>query len=103
MIENPTNTRVLSIASLWEMAIKVSMGRLMFATSFEQVIPDQLQRNRIQILDMTFVHVTEVSRLSFHHRDPFDRMIIAQALSENLPIISIYPVFDHYPITRLWS
>lgn len=102
LIEEPTNSRFLSLASLWEMAIKVSMGRLTFTQPFAPLLIDQLQRNRITLLDILFAHTVAVSQLPFHHRDPFDRMLIAQAIVEQMPIISIDSVFDTYPVTRLW-
>jgi PIN domain nuclease of toxin-antitoxin system len=102
LIEDPANERFVSIASLWEMAIKASMGRLTFAQPFASLIPDQLQRNSIQVLDITVTHTAQVATLPFHHRDPFDRMLIAQAMVETIPIISVDSAFDAYGVTRLW-
>src|SRR5207249_7324232 len=87
-IEDLANERLVSIASLWEMAIKASIGRLTFAQPFATLMPDQLQRNSMQVLDITVAHTAHVTTLPFHHRDPFDRMLIAQALVEAIPIIS---------------
>ena len=69
---------------------------------FEQVFPERLDFNRIQILDITFDSLTKLTTLPFHHRDPFDRLIIAQGLVEELPIISVDTVFDAYSINREW-
>jgi len=102
MIEDLTNERWLSIASLWELAIKHSMGRLTFAQPFATLIPAQLQRNSMQMLDITLTHLDHVTTLPFHHRDPFDRLLIAQALADDLPIISVDDAFDAYGITRIW-
>jgi PIN domain nuclease of toxin-antitoxin system len=102
LIEDLTNERWLSIASLWELAIKHSMGRLTFAQPFAMLIPEQLQRNDIQILDITVTHLDQITKLPFHHRDPFDRMLIAQALADAIPIIGVDSAFDAYGITLLW-
>jgi PIN domain nuclease of toxin-antitoxin system len=102
LIEDPTNEWFLSIACIWEMAIKVSTGRLRFDEPFEQFISDQLQQNRIAILDLTLAHAARVIELPYHHRDPFDRLLNAQALVEEFPIVSIDNVFDMYGMTRLW-
>jgi PIN domain nuclease of toxin-antitoxin system len=102
LIEEPANERLVSIASLWEIAIKASLGRLTFAQPFATLLPDQLQRNSMQVLDITVAHTTAVASLPFHHRDPFDRMLIAQALVEVIPIVSVDSAFDAYGISRLW-
>ena len=84
------------------MAIKISLGRLSLAQPFEILVPHQLQMNGIQILGIEVLHAAEVSRLPFHHRDPFDRLLAAQAIVEQMPIVSADAVFDAYPITRVW-
>ena len=102
LIENPEIGRLLSIASLWEMAIKVSLGRLYLGLPFEDLIPEQMRLNGIQLLGIELEHVTPVTTLPFHHRDPFDRLLVAQAMVEQMPIVSADPAFDAYPIERLW-
>ncbi len=102
LIENEDNQPFLSVASLWEMAIKVSLGKLILSQPFDSLIPQQLKTNGIDISDIKFAHLSRVSTLPFHHRDPFDRLIIAQALEEELPIISGDKAFDAYNIERLW-
>jgi PIN domain nuclease of toxin-antitoxin system len=101
-IENPDNQSLLSIASLWEIAIKSSLGKLTLAQPIEILIPQQLAVNGIDLLDINLQHTAIVSRLPFHHRDPFDRLLIAQAQVENIPIVSSDSNFDLYEITRLW-
>ena len=76
----------LSLASIWEMAIKLSLGKLKLKQPVEKFLPAQLQENSIFQLDISFRHVVGVTSLPFHHRDPFDRLIISQAVQENLPI-----------------
>jgi PIN domain nuclease of toxin-antitoxin system len=102
LIEDVNNDVFLSVASLWEMAIKISLGRLRLAQPFETFIPQQISLNRIGILGITISHTAQVAILPFHHRDPFDRLLIAQALGEQMPIVSRDPEFDAYGITRLW-
>src|SRR5262245_34530776 len=102
LIEDPANQRLVSIASLWEMAIKASLGRLTFAQPFATLMPEQLQRNSMQVLDIMVAHTAQVATLPFYHRDPFDRMLIAQALVDAIPIVGVDSAFDAYVITRLW-
>ena len=92
----------MSIASLWEIAIKFSIGKLILDQPFAEIFPRQLLDNDIKVLDITVDHRKAVSSLSFYHRDPFDRLIIAPSQSERLPIISTDTIFDSYPIKREW-
>jgi PIN domain nuclease of toxin-antitoxin system len=102
LIAEPTNDVFLSIASVWEMAIKVSLGKLDLTQPFDLFIPNQLLLNDITLLDITISHTLRVATLPFHHRDPFDRLLIAQSLVEVMPIIGIDSVFDAYGANRLW-
>ena len=102
LIQAPANRRWLSMASLWEMAIKVSLGKLTLAQPFDQFIPRQLQLNQIDVLAIELSHVAAVVAMPFHHRDPFDRLMAAQCQIEGLPIVSADPVFDSYSIRRVW-
>jgi len=102
LIADLNNTALLSIASLWEIAIKVSLGKLRFTEPFETLIAEQLALNAINVLPIEFDDLIEVTRLPFHHRDPFDRLLVAQAIARGLPIVSRDPVLDDYPIERLW-
>jgi PIN domain nuclease of toxin-antitoxin system len=96
------NDLFLSLVSIWEMAIKSSLGKLKLKQPIDKFLPAQLQENSILQLDISFRHVVGVTSLLFHHRDPFDRLIISQAILENLPILSCDEVFDAYNIQRLW-
>jgi len=97
------NQFFFSMASIWEMAIKTSLGKLQLTQPFEKFMSHQLQENAISILDIQFRHLRKISTLPFHHRDPFDRLIICQALEENLPVLSSDKAFDCYHgIERLW-
>ena len=92
----------LSIASLWEIAIKVNIGKLALDKPFNQLFPDELDSHGIEILDIRIDSLVQLTALPAHHRDPFDRLIIVQALVENLPIISVDRNFDVYDIDREW-
>lgn len=92
----------LSIASCWEMAIKVSQGRLTLAKPIERLVPEQLGVNGFQLLPVDLDDVARVATLPFHHRDPFDRLLAAQALSDDLTLVSADPVFRKYGVKRVW-
>ena len=96
------NEIFLSTASLWEIAIKSSLGKLNLAKPFEVLIPQQLNLNQIELLNITIAHTAFLTTLPFHHRDPFDRLLIAQSHVEDLPMISRDSAFDSYSIKRLW-
>src|ERR1044071_5266094 len=98
LIENLESIVYLSIASLWEIAIKVSLGKLEVPLPFTEFITAQLYENNITLLAIKPQHIGLVVTLPFHHRDPFDRLIIAQSLSENLPIIGKDEIFDAYGV-----
>lgn len=102
LIENPANENTMSVASLWEMAIKVSLGKLTLSAPFNDLIPQQLTSNGIGLLNIQIDHVSLLTTLPFHHRDPFDRLLAAQALTEQIPVVSIDAALDNYRITRLW-
>jgi len=102
LIEDEKNRKFISVASLWEIAIKSSIGKLSLSAPFDQLIPQQLSLNGFELLPIEVSHLAAVTTLPFHHRDPFDRVLIAQALAENMPIVSSDPAFDTYNnITRL--
>ena len=84
---------LISAASLWEIAIKVSIGKLALPDSFGVFIPAQIRQNDIEILPAALPYLEKVSALPFHHKDPFDRLIIAQSIVEDLPIASSDAVF----------
>jgi PIN domain nuclease of toxin-antitoxin system len=93
---------VLSIGSIWEMAVKIGIGKLTVARPFKEFIPDQLAKNEVEQLPITVEHLVQVSSLPLHHRDPFDRLLIAQALVEQIAVVSIDDKFDAYGIKRVW-
>ena len=91
----------VSIASLWEIAIKLSIGKLTLPGSIEELFPLQLTLNQIDLLPIEVRHLQSLSKLPFHHRDPFDRLIIAQALVENIGLVSVDQVFETYGVKLL--
>lgn len=101
-IADTDNDLVLSIASLWEIAIKTSLGKLHLAISFDRLIHDQIEQNAIDILPIHVDHLTKIITLEFHHRDPFDRLIIAQGMAENIPVITSDAQFNNYPVDVIW-
>ena len=102
LINDENNQIFLSIASVWEMGIKHGLGKLTFNLPFERFIMQQISINDFMVLDINISQITAITQFPLHHRDPFDRMLIAQAMVENMPIISADTIFDAYPIRRLW-
>ena len=93
---------LLSVASCWEMAIKVSLGKLTIPGTVDRFVQEQLEVNGFNLLPITLEHTGGAAALPFHHREPFDRLLAAQALGEALPLVSADPVFRRYGVTRLW-
>jgi PIN domain nuclease of toxin-antitoxin system len=92
----------LSVASIWEIMIKVQSSRLPLPSPTGPYVVRKLAENRIDVLPISLDHVLRIEGLPLHHRDPFDRILIAQSLEENLPLITADPVFDRYPIQLIW-
>ncbi|MBK7130119.1 MAG: type II toxin-antitoxin system VapC family toxin [Crocinitomicaceae bacterium] len=101
LIEDLDLTCCLSIASLWEFTIKVQSGKLLKAPTLSELV-NVAQKNNISILPISPEHLEALSTLPFHHRDPFDRLIFAQALSENLTLISRDKIAKSYKVKLLW-
>lgn len=101
LIRDVDNNRFVSIASLWEVAIKIKTGKLELDFLFAD-FEEKLRENAMTILPVSFEHTIQLLDLELHHRDPFDRMIIAQSITENLTIISKDKNFSLYPIKLLW-
>ena len=102
IIDDPANENFLSIASPWEVGIKVSSGKLTVVSPVDVFFASQIRLLRLQLLPITLAHVARVSTLPFHHRDPFDRLLIAQSLAEGTPLVSADTQLDAYGVTRLW-
>ncbi|MCL1466290.1 type II toxin-antitoxin system VapC family toxin [Argonema galeatum] len=102
LIETKSNQRFMSIASLWEMSIKVSIGKLKLAMPFTELVRREVNDNAIEIIGILPEHLDALAKLTFHHKDPFDRLIIAQSLVESMPIVTRDTAFFNYPIKVLW-
>ncbi len=101
-IDDEQNQILLSAASVWEMAIKHSQGKLCLTMPFDVFVLLQLRMNDFRQLDIQRRHIDAVATLPFHHRDPFDRLLIAQAMVERISVLSANSALDAYPIQRVW-
>ena len=97
-----SSDRLLSLASIWEVLIKVRIGKLPLPVPAGDYLTVQMRSNGVSMLPIKLAHVLQIERLQLHHRDPFDRMLIAQAVEENLPIITSDRHFSHYPVKVIW-
>lgn len=102
VVSDLSNRAFYSVVSLWEIAIKVGLKKLHLQRPIEVMFPEIEKRAPDLRLPLLTPHLLEYTRLPFYHRDPFDRMIVAQALSENLSVISSDPALDAYGIRRIW-
>jgi PIN domain nuclease of toxin-antitoxin system len=102
IIEKQTNEIYLSIASIWEIAIKMQLKKLDINRTIEEII-DLATLNGFELLPILPEHIIRLTTLDFHHRDPFDRIIIAQGLTENQEIVSRDKIFDDYAVKRIWK
>lgn len=91
-----------SAASGWEIAIKSRLGRLEVPDNLERFLPEQLSRNAIQPLPVYLSHALHTRDLPEHHRDPFDRLLVSQAMLEKLPVLSLDPEIARYPVEVIW-
>jgi PIN domain nuclease of toxin-antitoxin system len=102
LIKKLDNKCHISVASIWEIAIKLSIGKLDLNDKFEE-IAKIMKQNHIELLPITFEHIQKLLTLDFHHRDPFDRIIISQWLVEKLTIITKDENFPKYNIKTIWK
>ena len=98
----PGNELVLSVASVWEMQIKVMLGKLTLRKPLRQLISDQVQQNGLIVAAILLEPVLRLDALPAHHKDPFDRLLVAQALAEGWPVVSHDPAIAQYPVTVIW-
>ena len=97
-----TNDVLLSAATIWELAIKVGQGKIALSLPYRQWIERAIVDLKLMILPVTVEYADRQSTLPLHHKDPFDRLMIAQALVEGIPIVSVDAAFDAYGVTRIW-
>src|SRR5438874_1475001 len=103
LIVDPANRKLVSGASHWEISIKVSIGKLDLGEPYRSFMHREITRNNFEILPVSLDHSAAVAVLPFHHKDPFDRMLVAQANVENIPLVSADVIFDAYAgVRRLW-
>ncbi len=103
LIEDTQHQKLISLASVWEMGIKQSRGKLNLSLPLEQYITEKIKLEDFEILPIQLNHLAVISILPFHHNDPFDRLIIAQAITEKIPILSKDIAFDAYNVNRIWD
>jgi len=101
-ISDSDNECFLSIASCWEMAIKSSLGKLRLTKPVERFVHDLITENGFRLLTIELRHAAKVEALPFHHRDPFDRLLLAQAITEKLTMVSADSIFSSYGVKLLW-
>lgn len=101
-IVDPNNTLTLSVASVWELAIKIKLGKLQVVGSLSAAIEAQTRVNKVQLLPVSVVHVLKTQDLPLHHNDPFDRLLIAQAQAEQMTVISADAIFTRYDLKLVW-
>jgi PIN domain nuclease of toxin-antitoxin system len=100
--QNRANELWLSVASVWETQIKLQLGKLRLSLPLAKLIESQQQTNGLQVLPITLAHVLAIEQLPDHHKDPFDRLLIAQANVEGAVLISHDPLFAKYPVKVVW-
>jgi PIN domain nuclease of toxin-antitoxin system len=102
LIDDPANHPLVSVTTCWEIAIKVGLKKLNLGEPATTFLPRELATNAIGLLGVNLTHATFVESLPLHHKDPFDRMLVAQSMIEKIPVVSIDAQLDSYGITRLW-
>ena len=102
ILEDRNNLLFLSLVSVWEIQIKVQLGKLNLDISLSEIVKDQTKINDVQILPMKLSHIWTLDTLPYYHKDPFDRLLISQAITENLIILGVDSVFDAYPVQKIW-
>ena len=102
LLFNRNNRLFLSVASVWEMQIKLQLGKLKLNPSLQELIKNQITINNLEILSIDLSHIWTLATLNHYHKDPFDRLLISQSIAEIMPILSIDEIFDSYPVQRIW-
>ena len=101
-ILDTSNTLYLSTASVWEMQIKLQTGKLTLPSSLDQIVQEQQNINGVSILTIQLGHIYGLAALPLHHKDPFDRLIIAQFIAESMTVVGNDSKFSTYSINLLW-
>ena len=103
LIEDSFNRKFVSMASCWEIAIKIGLNKLDLGEPVATFLPRELLVNKFDLLHIELVHALHVEKLPRHHRDPFDRLLVAQSMIEKIAIVSSDEKFDSYGVVRLWK
>ena len=101
-ISNPNNNVFLSVATVWELQIKIAINKFTIKGGMENAVKDEQQNNNFQILPIEFSHALYLENLPLHHKDPFDRLLISQAIVENMTLVSADTNFANYQVNLLW-
>jgi PIN domain nuclease of toxin-antitoxin system len=102
LCRDPNNILLLSVVSIWEMQIKLQLGKLTLPAPLRQTIENQQRDNQITLLPIELPHIYGLSNLPDHHKDPFDRLLIAQAMIEGLTLLTNDPYLVQYPVKSIW-
>jgi len=102
-LRNPSNPVFLSLVSIWEMQIKTQLAKLKFSIPLPQKVENQQAKNKVQLLSITKSHIYALDMLPHHHRDPFDRLLIAQAQSDDLILVTHDIQIHQYDVTIFWE
>jgi len=100
-LEDEANELLLSVASVWEMQIKIQLGKLKLSLSLKELVKNQQQTNDLTVSPVALTHVLALDALPFHHKDPFDRLLIAQSISEGLTVVTADSQFSAYSVKLL--
>lgn len=99
---NPNNDIFLSVITVWELQIKIALNKFTFKGGLENAVEDERQKNGFQILPVKLSHALYLENLPLHHKDPFDRLLISQAIIENMTLVTADPEFSKYQVNLLW-
>jgi PIN domain nuclease of toxin-antitoxin system len=102
LCQDRANTVLLSVVSVWEMQIKSQLGKLKLSVPLAEVVEIQRQINNIEVISITLAHVLALENLPTPHKDPFDRLLIAQANVEGAVLVSDDSIFEEYPVKVIW-
>lgn len=102
LISDQANNLILGMGTCWEISIKVSLGKLKLTQPFSRFMDSAVAAHQIELLPINLRHISRLSELPFHHRDPFDRLLAAQAQEESLAVVSTDTALDAYGVQRVW-
>jgi len=100
-LEDEANELLLSVASVWEMQIKIQLGKLKLSLPLKELVKNQQETNNLTVSPVTLPHVLALDALPFHHKDPFDRLLIAQSIEEDFTLVTADSQFSAYSVKLL--